>query len=72
MSKCNLDLYDSRGITAIHAACIMEDTDLAISLIKLGATTTLSTLRGWSMWHLTARNPKMMLAIMDYINPKES
>ena len=72
MSKYNLDLYDARGMTAIHAACIIEDKDLVISLMKLGATTTLSTLRGWSIWHLAARNPRMMLAMMDFINPAQS
>ena len=72
LSKINLDLYDSRGMTSLHAACLMGDAKLALVLMKLGCNTSLATVKGWTIWHLSASHPSVIIAMIDFLKPKRS
>ena len=72
LSKINLDLYDSRGMTSLHAACLMGDAQLALVLMKLGCNTSLATVNGWTIWHLSASHPSVIIAMIDFLKPKRS
>ena len=65
----DLDLYDSKGMTALHAACIVGLPELVILLLKRDAKHQLATLSGWTVWHLAARDYKILHCMLDFLQP---
>jgi len=66
----HLDLYDSKGMTALHAACTVGMPELVILLLKRNAKHQLATLSGWTVWHLAARDYRILHCMLDFLRPQ--
>ena len=72
LEDVDLNLFDSYGLNALHAAVLLHDTELVLLLLKQGARYDIATLAGWTTFHLAASNPIMIYKILDFISPKRS
>lgn len=72
LEDVDLNMYDSYGLTSLHAAIILHDIELVLLLLKQGARYDIANLAGWTTFHLAAGNPRMVFAILDFISPKKS
>ena len=66
----NVDMFDSRGMTALHAAITVGNEKLVLLLLKRGARHQLATLSGWTVWHLAACNCDVLTQMISFLRPK--